>query len=62
MLETLLIIATLASVSIIACLTVRCALDTKRYPDKIKVTDQQMAQIRLVPDTFHGDWNYTIRP
>jgi len=43
-------------------LKVRCELDTKRYPSKVKVTDAQMAQIHLVPDPFHGDWNYTIRP
>lgn len=43
-------------------LKVRCELDTKRYPSKVKVTDAQMAQIRLVPDAFHGDWNYIIQP
>ena len=43
-------------------LKVRCELDTKQYPNKVKVTDTQMAAIRLVPDAFHGDWNYTIRP
>lgn len=43
-------------------LKVRCKLDTKRYPNKVKITDAQMAAIRLVPDAFHGDWNYTIRP
>ena len=43
-------------------LKVRCELDTKRYPSKVKVTNAQMAQVRLVPDAFHGDWNYTIRP
>jgi hypothetical protein len=26
------------------------------------VTDEQMAQIRLRSHTFHGDWNYTIKP
>jgi hypothetical protein len=43
-------------------LKVRCELDTKRYPDQVKVSNAQVAQIRLVPDSFHGDWNYTIRP
>jgi hypothetical protein len=43
-------------------LKVRCELDTKRYPSKVKVTGAQMAQIRLVPDAFHGDWNYIIQP
>ena len=43
-------------------LTVRCVLDTGKYPAKQEVTSDQMASIRLTPDRFHGDWNYTIRP
>jgi hypothetical protein len=43
-------------------LKVRCVLDAKSYPEKIKISQAQMASIRLVPDAFHGDWNYTIRP
>jgi len=43
-------------------LQVRCMLDQRRYPKEVKVTDDQMATIRLKPDTFHGDWNYSIQP
>ena len=43
-------------------LKVRCELDTKRYPNKVKISNAQMAEIRLLPDAFHGDWNYVIRP
>jgi hypothetical protein len=43
-------------------LTVRCVLDRRRYPQQVKVTDAQMATIRLRPDAFHGDWNYSITP
>ena len=43
-------------------LKVRCVLDTKHYPQKVTISDEQMACIRLVPDAFHGNWNYTIRP
>ncbi len=43
-------------------LTVRCVLDRRQYPKKVKVTDEQMRRIRITPDAFHGDWNYTIRP
>jgi hypothetical protein len=43
-------------------LKVDCMLDKGRYPDKVRITDEQMATIRLVPESFHGDWNYTIRP
>jgi len=45
-----------------AGLKVCCELDTKRYPNQVKISNAQMATLRLVPDAFHGDWNYTIRP
>ena len=43
-------------------LTVRCMLDQRRYPKEVKVTDDQLATVRLRPHPFHGDWNYSIRP
>ena len=42
-------------------LRVRAELDKGRYPKGARVTDEQLAQIRLEPHEFHGDWNYTIR-
>jgi hypothetical protein len=43
-------------------LVVRCVLDRGRYPKEVKITDDQMATIRLRPASFHGDWNYSIQP
>jgi len=43
-------------------LRVRCMLDRRRYPKKIVVSDEQMATINLIPNKFHGDWNYAIKP
>lgn len=43
-------------------LTVRCDLDTSTYPKGIVVTDQEMSQLNMLPDDFHGEWNYTLRP
>ena len=43
-------------------LTVRCDLDTSSYPKGIAVTDQEMSPLNMVPDEFHGEWNYTIWP
>ena len=43
-------------------LTVTCRLDRRRYPTGHRVTDAEIATVRLVPDAFHGDWNYAIRP
>ena len=40
-----------------------CAeLDNHVYPLKETVTAEQLAQVRLTPATFHGEWNYTVTP
>ena len=38
--------------------------DTNPYPRGIKVSDAEMTAIQpqLEAHTFHGEWNYTIRP
>jgi Rhodopirellula transposase DDE domain len=43
-------------------LSVRAELDPRRYPKGLKVSDQEMAALHLEPHSFHGDWNYTLRP
>jgi len=43
-------------------LTVTCRLDRRKYPVGRKVTDEQMVQVNLKPDKFHGEWNYMILP
>ena len=43
-------------------LKVICRLDRRRYPVGRKVPHKEFATINLTPDTFHGEWNYTIRP
>jgi hypothetical protein len=43
-------------------LVVTCDIDANSYPKGILVTDAEMAQINIELDTFHGEWNYTIRP
>jgi hypothetical protein len=43
-------------------LTVRAALDTNHYETGIKVSDAELARIKLTRHEFHGDWNYTIKP
>jgi len=56
------IVHLIASTTTTAGLTVRCVLDTRKYPNKTQVSDEQMASIDIKPDRFHGEWNYTIRP
>jgi len=43
-------------------LQVKAALDTRLYPTGIKVTNATMDELELIPDDFHGDWNYTLQP
>jgi transposase len=56
------ILKLIAATTTEAGLTVQCQLDTHTYPAGRKVSDEDMASICLVPDTFHGEWNYTILP
>src|SRR5271170_3959101 len=39
-------------------LLVRAAIDTTAYEIGIKVSDEEMASLRLTPCEFHGNWNY----
>jgi hypothetical protein len=41
-------------------LTVRCELDTRTYPKGIKVTDAEMATLKIKGEAFHPEWNYAI--
>jgi hypothetical protein len=43
-------------------LKVRARLDSNSYPEGIKVSQSELENVRLRPDSFHGDWNYTILP
>jgi transposase len=43
-------------------LTVRAALDTHTYETGIKVSDDELARVKLKRHDFHGDWNYSIKP
>ncbi len=57
-----------AIVSLIAATTtrkglvVKAALDTKQYEKGIKVSDEELAEVRIVRHRFHGEWNYNISP
>jgi Rhodopirellula transposase DDE domain len=45
-----------------AGLHIRAELDENHYPLGIKVTDEQLAAVRITRDEFHGEWNYTVQP
>ena len=43
-------------------LEVKAQLDKRRYPVKVKVTDEEMKMVKIKPHKFHGEWNYSINP
>jgi hypothetical protein len=56
------IVGLIAATTTAKGLTVRAALDTNTYPTGIKVSNEQMAALRIRPAEFHGEWNYTVKP
>jgi hypothetical protein len=45
-----------------AGLKVECVLDERTYQKGIKVRDAEMRALDITGDTFHPEWNYTIKP
>ena len=43
-------------------LRVRARLDRRAYRTGRKVSDDELSSINLERDSFHGEWNYIIRP
>ena len=58
----LVIIQLIANTTTDTGLAVTCQIDTNAYTKGIKVSDAEMASLNIKPDTFHGEWNYTIAP
>ena len=56
------IINLIAATTTATGLAVKSKLDTNAYPAGLKVSDQQMAELQLKRDKFHGDWNYSLLP
>jgi hypothetical protein len=42
-------------------LVVRAAIDENEYETGIKISDEELSQVKLKRSEFHGEWNYTIR-
>jgi hypothetical protein len=43
-------------------LKVKCRLDRRKYPTGRKISDEEMMRVNVVRNTFHGEWNYVIKP
>jgi hypothetical protein len=56
------IINSIAATTTSSGLKVFARLDQRDYPQKVEVTDAELATVNLTPDPFHPEWNYTIAP
>jgi hypothetical protein len=56
------VIKLIGSTTTAAGLKVKAGLDRKKYTTSKKISDDQLAQVRLTAAAFHGDWNYTVTP
>ncbi len=43
-------------------LRIQAELDAAKYPLKTKVTDAELAAVKIKRHKFHGEWNYAIQP
>jgi hypothetical protein len=56
------IINLIAATSTRTGLEIYARLDEGVYPDKVHLSDQQLAAVNITRNPFHGEWNYTITP
>ncbi|HBL22550.1 MAG TPA: hypothetical protein DDZ40_00340 [Deltaproteobacteria bacterium] len=56
------IVNTISSTKTKEGLKVQAVLDENIYLRGIKVSDDEISNINLSRDEFHGDWNYSISP
>jgi predicted RNA-binding protein Jag len=43
-------------------LTIQADLNINSYRKGIKISDEEMSRLNIIPADFHGEWNYTILP
>jgi hypothetical protein len=43
-------------------LRIVCVKDENKYELGTKVTDEELVELNMKRDAFHGDWNYIISP
>jgi len=56
------IIDLIAATTTTTGLTVKSKIDANIYERGLRVSDQQMAELQLRREKFHGDWNYKLLP
>ena len=60
--DRLTIVELIAATTTAAGLRVASALDQRTYHKGKKVSDAEMTALDITADTFHPEWNYTIKP
>ena len=43
-------------------LRIKAKLTQKTYPTGVEISAAEVAKLNLIPDGFHGDWNYSVHP
>jgi hypothetical protein len=56
------IVNRIGSTTTLKGLEIRAELDAKAYPKGKKVTDEELAAVKIQRARFHGEWNYTVLP
>jgi DDE family transposase len=56
------IVSLIAATTTKTGLRVRSRVDSRVYAKGRRISDQQLAEVHLEPNAFHGEWNYTIQP
>jgi transposase len=56
------IINLIAATTTTTGLKVHAELNTEAYQSGIKISDDELALLKIRRDKFHGDWNYEIQP
>lgn len=62
LLDTATIVQLIGNTTTTKGLTIKAKLDERIYEKARKVTDAEFQKIAIVPDRFHGEWNYKIVP
>jgi hypothetical protein len=56
------IVSLIAATKTTKGLKVACEIDDKQYDTGIQISDEQLAELNICPNKFHGEWNYKILP
>lgn len=56
------ILQLISSTTTLTGLRIRAELDKNSYPKGVKISDREMAKLNIERASFHGEWNYCIKP